>query len=234
MKCLSVRPVSLLFAPLLVFTACGGGGISISSSGSLPNYTLHISPQPASIPVNTTVTFMATTNDSNPDIICGVVNQGNGVNSGSPVSQIGGMTFTYTAPSAPPIFDGTTIPAGSVTVQAEDVGSAEGEVQLNIVITAPSIATGFNSPPTTVALGKTATVWAYAVGSVYNAITMQVNGAPGGSTTYGTITPVPMGFYGEYTYTAPATMPMTGNTVTVTVISQTDPTKTSSTTITLM
>ena len=38
---------------------------------------------------------------------------------------------------------------------------------------------------------------------------------------------------GIYLYTAPATMPMSGNTVTITVISQADPSKTASSTITL-
>jgi hypothetical protein len=41
------------------------------------------------------------------------------------------------------------------------------------------------------------------------------------------------GFYGNYIYTAPATMPMTGNTITLTVISQADPTKSSNLTLTL-
>ena len=80
---------------------------------------------------------------------------------------------------------------------------------------------------------KTAIIWAYAVGSTNNAITMQVNGTGGGSSTYGTIAPITNGFYGEYTYTAPATMPMAGNTVTVTVIPQADPTKSSNMTVTL-
>jgi len=66
------------------------------------------------------------------------------------------------------------------------------------------------------------------------AVTMQVNGTTGGSATYGTITPLPNAVYfGEYTYTAPSTMPMTDNTVTITVISQADPTKSSNMTITL-
>jgi hypothetical protein len=108
-------------------------------------------------------------------------------------------------------------------------------VQFNFAITAPSITTGFfTNPNSTVALGKTLGVWAYAVGSTNNAITMQVNGTTGGSTTYGTITPLPNAVSnGEYVYTAPATMPMAGDTVTVTVISQADPTKSSSMTLTL-
>jgi hypothetical protein len=107
-------------------------------------------------------------------------------------------------------------------------------VQFNIAITAPSITTGFfSSPSNTVALGRTLDVSPYAVGSTNNAITMQVNGINGGSTTYGTITPLTGGYYGGYVYTAPTTMPTTGDTVTIRVISQADPTKSSSMTITL-
>jgi hypothetical protein len=107
--------------------------------------------------------------------------------------------------------------------------------QFNVAITAPSITTGFlEANFNTVALGKSLGVWAYAVGSTNNAIVMQVNGITGGSAAYGTITPLTNGFYGEYTYAAPAAMPMTGNTVTIKVISVADPTKSSSMTITLI
>jgi hypothetical protein len=60
-----------------------------------------------------------------------------------------------------------------------------------------------------------------------------VNGVTGGSTSTGTIVLTAILGPGAYLYTAPATMPMSGNTVTVTVISQADPTKTASSVITL-
>ena len=107
------------------------------------------------------------------------------------------------------------------------------DIQFNFAITAPAISTGFMSTADTVALGQTLSISAYAVGSANNALTMQVNGVTGGSTTYGTIGQHVGAIYGSYIYTAPVTMPMTSNTVTVTAISQADPTKAASMTITL-
>jgi hypothetical protein len=59
-----------------------------------------------------------------------------------------------------------------------------------------------------------------------NALTWQVNGIPGGGTTNGTIIPAGL-------YAAPAALPMTGNTVTITAVSQADTTKTASSVVTL-
>jgi hypothetical protein len=107
-------------------------------------------------------------------------------------------------------------------------------VDTTFTITAPSITTGFYTPSSTsVALGSTLGVSAYAVGSVNNALTLQVNGITGGSSSVGTIVAPALGLYGNYIYTAPATMPMTGSTITLTVISQADPTKSSTLTLTL-
>jgi hypothetical protein len=154
-------------------------------------------------------------------------------NLGSPIDAQG-TTYTYTAPPTPPIYQTGTADPGSVTLRA--IADFNTIVQFNVAITASSITTGFfTTASTTVALSKTLGIWAYVVGSTNNASTMQVNGTTGGSATYGTITPLPQAvFNGEYIYTAPATMPMTGNTVSITVISQADPTKSSSITITLM
>ena len=222
-----MRP-ALFLAPLVAILACGGG----ANPGPAPSYTITVTPQPASIPVNGQVTFTATTNPSGGHVFWEIVDQGNGVNLGSPTGQIGG-NFTYTAPPTPPVSEDFGVNPGSVAVRASIPGSPD--TQFNVVITAPSITTGFfPTSSTTVALGKTLDVSAYAVGGINGAITMQVNGTTGGSTTYGTITPFTNAIYfGEYVYTAPSTMPMTGNTVTITVISQADPTKSSNLTITL-
>jgi hypothetical protein len=216
----------------MAIAACGGGGGA--NAGPAPSYTITVSPQPASIPANGQVTFTATTTPPGGQVFWGIVDQGNGVNLGSPTTQIGG-SFTYTAPPTPPVSDGFGVNPGSVAVRASIPSAGSSTTQFNVVITAPSITTGFfNTSSSTVALGKTLGITAYAVGSMNGAITMQVNGTTGGSATYGTITPLPNAVYfGEYTYTAPSAMPMTGNTVTITVISQADPTKTSSMTITL-
>jgi hypothetical protein len=152
------------------------------------------------------------------------------VNLGGPREQRGGTTYVYTAPPTPPIYNDPLAPPGTVNLRVIAGGEL---VQFNFAITAPAISTGFMSTTNTVALGQTLNISAYAVGSTNNALTMQVNGVTGGSTTYGMIGQHVGAFYGNYIYTAPATMPMTGNAVTVTVISQADPTKAASMTITL-
>jgi hypothetical protein len=214
----------------MAITACGGG----AKYTPPPSYTVTVSPQPASIPVNGQFTFTATTNPPGGQVSWAVGVGVGYVNAGS-FSPTTGNSVIYTAPPTPPESYGFEVNPGSVFLRATPSGLDSTSTQFNVVITAPSITTGFfPSSSNVVALGKTLSIAAYAVGSINGAITMQVNGTTGGSTTYGTITPLPnAAFYGEYTYTAPSTMPMTGNTVTVTVISQADPTKSSSTTITL-
>jgi hypothetical protein len=178
------------------------------------------------------MTFTATTNAPG-QVNWVIVGTGDTTaNLGSPIDAQG-ATYTYAAPPTPPIYQSGIADPGSVTLRA--IAGSTTVVQFNVAITAPSISTGFfPTASTAVALGKTLGVWAYAVGSTNNAITMQVNGTIGGSTTYGSITPLPQAvFNGEYVYTAPATMPMTGNTVTITVTSLADPTKSSSMTVTL-
>ncbi len=137
------------------------------------------------------------------------------------------------SPAKPPVYPGNLPTPGTVTLNT--VAGAT-SVSTVFTITAPSITTGISAPSNTtntLGLGATLIVYAYAVGSTNNALTAQVNGATGGSATYGTLALVPQGIYGEYLYTAPATMPMTGSTVTLTVVSQADPTKSSTLTLTL-
>ena len=62
MKGICVRPVPLIFAslyfvPLITLTACGSHSVA-----PVPTTTLSVSPEPASIPFNSAVTFTATTN----------------------------------------------------------------------------------------------------------------------------------------------------------------------------
>jgi len=119
-------------------------------------------------------------------------------------------------------------------------GSLNGPaVTVTFAITAPEVATGIAPATATIALGTTEEFYGYAVGNVNNGITWQVNGVAGGSAATGTIVNTgyqPTGggdFVWPGTYTAPATMPMSGNTVTVTAVSQADSTKFSSAVVTL-
>ena len=229
------RTVSSVVLSITAFLlGCGGGN---GSTVAPPTPSLSVSPQPVSVAAGGSVTFTATTNEPSLTWVL-VGTSGTGTipptDAGSPIGQAGGDTFVYTAPATPPVYGTNDETAGTVTLRALTDTVPFAEVETTFTITAPSITTGFYTPvSTSVALGGTLGISAYAVGSINNALTLQVNGITEGSTSVGTIVAPAQGFYGNYIYTAPATMPMTGNTITLTVISQADPTKSSNLTLTL-
>jgi hypothetical protein len=154
------------------------------------------------------------------------------------LSVTSGDTVTYTAPATPPVY----VSAGNnsyeqgfvgLTVSASAPagnGVAGTLIQIPIAITAPSMTAGISPLMATVALSGTQQFNGYAVGDTNNGVTWQVNGVTGGSTATGTVT---TSSTAGGLYTAPAAMPMTGSTVTVTVISQADTTKSASAVVTL-
>jgi hypothetical protein len=212
-------------------TSCGGG-----SRYSYQNITISVSPHITSIPVGTTMTFTAAVTNA-PDTPDWFLSGFAYANVGSPTTQTNGMTFVYTAPPTPPIYTGTGAfgnTQGSVTLEAmfPDLGMNISDTQ-TFVVTAPSVTVGLSPATASVAFNASQQFTGYAVGNLNNALTPQVNGVTGGSTATGTIVPALNEPSGTYTYTAPAAIPMTGDTVTVTIISQADPTKTASSIITL-
>jgi hypothetical protein len=153
-------------------------------------------------------------------------------------------TITFTAPSTPPVYsetdgggnvhydDSTT--QGIVVLTASvpnGVGSftdVSGTVQFPIIGT---VSAGVAPTSTSVKLGATnISFTGYCVGASSNNLLWQVNGVTGGSSSAGTIA---ASFGGAATYTAPATMPMTGSTVTVGAACQVDATKHATSTVTL-
>jgi hypothetical protein len=236
----------VVLAAALSLTACGGHGDATSSGPT----TITLSPQPASVPVNGTVTFTATAANAGSGPIWFLAPGGQG---GAPGTDIGTLnsgndgTATYTAPPAPPVFgpegQGKSSVQGVVMVTAGVLGPGGNlngpTATVSFAITAPEVTTGITPATATVALGATVEFYGYAVGNVDNGITWQVNGVAGGSAATGTIVntgyvpPSGSGYVWPGTYTAPATMPMSGNTVTVTAVSQADSTKSSSAVVTL-
>ena len=213
----------------LVLGGCSGGGGSSYPS----NVSVSVTPQLASLAAGTTQQFTATVTNyaATPTWIVQ-----------ASVAPVGTITQTglYTAPAIPPIinFGGGAGVQGVVTVSASvfypapnTLFGASASSAQTIVITAPSVTAGFITAAATVPLGTTFKFQPYAVGSLNRGYTLQVNGVTGGSTAYGTIVSdnINAGLY-----TAPASMPMTGNQVTITVISQADPTKTANAVVTLM
>ena len=154
------------------------------------------------------------------------------------LSAASGNTVTYTAPATVPVY----VSAGNnsyeqgfvgLTVSASAPagnGVAGTLIQIPITITAPSVTAGISPLTVSVALNGSQQFNGYAVGDTNNGVTWQVNGVTGGSTAAGTVT---TSSTAGGLYTAPAAMPMTGSTVTVTAISQADPTKSASAVVTL-
>ena len=229
----------LSLAPILCVVGCGGG-INTTAGSDTPA-TVSMSPKPASLPAGTSITFTAAVSSNALVDASWEFLDLNDIPSATALGTLAtpsGNTVVYTAPTTPPIYAvNSGITQGTVTVAATVPNPGKlfsfAADQATFVITAPSVTAGISPTTATVPLGTTLTVYAYAVGSVNNAITMKVAGVAGGSAANGTIiltTGVP---YGQYTYTAPATMPMSGSSVTITVVSTADPTKTASLVVTL-
>jgi hypothetical protein len=226
-RLLSILAISCTFT----LTGCFGGGPSYSYQ----NVTISVAPQPASIPVNGTQTFTATVTNAVPLAVWTL--QGSEVPSVSvgtvTPATTDSTTSTYTAPPVPPIYTADEVAAGavqgSVTLLAE-ANNVRGSFSFvtattTFAITGP-ISVSISPMTASLQVNDTQQFTGYAVGSVNNALTWQVNGIPGGGTTNGTITTAGL-------YTAPAALPMTGNTVTITAVSQADTTKTASSVVTL-
>lgn len=223
----------LIITSTAAWTSCGSGN---GTPYSYQNITISVSPHITSIPVGTTMTFTAAVTNAPATSVEWTLYSFASANLGSPTNQTG-ATFVYTAPPTPPIYTGVGATAntqGTVTLLTTfpDLGMNISDNQ-TFVLTAPSVTVGLSPATATVALNATQQFTGYAVGNLNNALIWQVNGVTGGSTANGTIAPVANGLPGTYLYTAPSAIPMTGKTITLTAISQADPTKTASSTITL-
>jgi hypothetical protein len=230
------RSLSTTVAPLtlIVCCGCGGGGNGYSYQG----VSVTLSPAVQSVMVNGTQTFTASASNA-PDLPFWILNN---VDGGSPdagtitTATTDAPTMTYTAPATPPIYNAAEIAngavQGSVTVVAfvhsspTNVLSTVSATQ-SFVITAPSVTVGLSPATASVNLASTQQFTAYAVGSVNNALTWQVNGVAAGTPATGTITTAGL-------YTAPNVLPITGHTVTIAAVSQADTTKSASCLVTLV
>jgi len=223
----------------LGLASCGGGGVFSS-----PVYlSVVISPRIISLPVNTSIVFTGTVSNnlSLPEwSILDASDTGSTAAAGT-LTQISGSgtTILYTAPAAPPIYANGIVTQGTVTVSATTTPPPGATLPIKpdsvtFFITAPTVSVSLSPSTITVPLGTSFQFTGYEVGSANNGLNWET-GAPastpvvGGSATYGTITTGSTGGL----YTAPAIMPITGSMVTVTIVSQADPTKTQTATVTL-
>jgi hypothetical protein len=221
--------VFVLTASTLLLTNCGG---SAGPQYSYQNVTITVTPQITSLPINGSQTFTATVTNAPPDQISWLLA------GGSPIAgnfstgngwQVSGTSVTYTAPSAPPIINPND--AGVVHIYASVPNAPPGgawtsaQASVNIAILGP-VSVGISPATASLQLGTARFFSGYAAGSTNKSLSWQVNGIAGGGTATGTIDATGR-------YMAPTVMPMTGNTVTVTAVSQADPTKSASATVTL-
>jgi hypothetical protein len=148
------------------------------------------------------------------------------------LSTVQAQSTTYTAPPAPPIYANQVNTALQGMVQVNAVVSGTGQAFAAFYVTTGTIATGISPATATVPLGSQLQFYAYAVGGTDNSLSFAVDGVVGGSAATGTITNLAGNVFGGL-YTAPAVLPVTGNTVTITATSVADPTKSASAVVTV-
>jgi hypothetical protein len=238
------RSMTLRLAAIAAAIALIGCDNTVAIS---PNYLgVIISPRPTSVPVGGTMVFTGTVSNNLSLPQWSFLDASSANNLGT-LSAISGSnnTILYTAPPTPPIYNNTTnfLVQGSVTINATTTSPPGTSIPINgdsvsFVITAPSVTVTLTPATATANLGATQQFIGYALGSVNNTLIWQVNGVTGGAVPVPLSNPVtytyPAGSINSAgTYTAPSTMPTGSNTVTITIISQADPTKTQSAIVTL-
>jgi hypothetical protein len=142
-------------------------------------------------------------------------------------------SISYTAPAVPPIYSDAQINGGAIQGSVRlAAGIIIGQYSYDQIVATETfvvlgpVSVGLSPRDVTVNIDTTQQFAAYAVGSLNTSLVWQVNSVAGGSTTYGLISPTGL-------YTAPTAIPMTGKLITVTAVSQADPTQSASSDVTL-
>ncbi len=231
-----MRPRRHLFCVTAIAFAAAITGCSNTASGNPPYLAVNIITRPASLPVGGTYVFTAEVSDTKSTPQWSILAAAATPSAGTLAAQASPpISILYTAPATPPIYNSSAPPGytqGTVTLDVSAPPPAGTPFQtatdsVTFFITSPTIGVGLSPATASVALGATQQFLGYAVGSVNNTLIWQVNGVAGGSVSTGTISS-PSGLY-----TAPANLPMGGNTVTITVVSQANPTISASSVVTL-
>ena len=241
---METRSMILRLAAIAAAAALIGCDNSITIS---PEYLgVVISPRPISIPVGGTMVFTGTVSNNLSTPLWSFLDStyANNIGTLTPISG-SSDTILYTAPSTPPIYAQTPsgITQGSVTLNVTTTSPPGTSIpvvgdSVSFVVTSPSVAVTLTPAAATVALNSTAQFIGYAVGNLNNTLTWYANGYLGGAVPVPLSSPVTYTYpYGTIdsagTYVAPSSMPSSGNTVTINIISQADPTKTASAVVTL-
>jgi len=222
---------------LVSMTGCGGASASTSAAPTLQPVSIIITPTSATVVTMTTQTFTATVSNTGSTSVSWQVN---GITGGNLTYGTIDANGNYTAPQYIPFPSTIAITAYSTV---DNTKSASANV--TITGTAAPIMVLMNQStaniPTENAVTFTATV-SNATNTVNDlSVTWQVNGITGGNSTVGVITPLapippppPPGGPGNNsaTYVAPLYAPQP-NIVTVTAISNQDPTQSASVVVTI-
>ncbi len=198
----------VLLAATLFLVACG-------SNTAAPNpVTVVIFPLTASINVKIKTQFVGVSSGGDTGAVNWLVN---GTKGGDATDGTIDATGLYTAP--PTVPTGGTV---TITAQAADDTTVEANATLTILAAAQVTV----SPPmvSQLAAGATAAFTSTVIPAPSPLVTWEVNSIPGGSASFGFITP-------DGIYTAPAS-PAPGGMVTVTAVSQADSLQSGSATVT--
>ena len=204
----------LLIVSLAILAGCGGGKSSSSTTTNSANVS--ISPTTASVPTNTTAQFSASVSNSSSGVFWLV----NGVIGGNLTVGTISTSGLYTAPA--------TVPSpATVTITATSLADTTQSTTATVTITAGT-ALSLTLSPSSVSIftGRTQQFSTTFNTTANTSVTWQVNGVVGGDVTHGTIS-------SNGLYTAPPTVPSPA-TVTITAISQADPTKTATAQVTIV
>lgn len=187
----------------------------LPDSSPPPNVTVVVSPQSTTVETGKTLQFTAKVTGA---VDTTVSWQVNGVAGGN--ASIGTITGSglYTAPASVPS------PA-SVTVSAVSKADSTKSGTATINIVPPPVTIALSPASATVETGKTQQFTAQVSGSTNTAVAWKVNGTTGGNATVGTIS-------NSGLYTAPSSVPNPA-TVIVAAVSNADPTKSASATVTV-
>jgi chitodextrinase len=216
-RSLKLRPVPFFFIlPLIfIFFLQGCTSNSVSVKQDPPAVTISISPTAASVVTTKTQPFTATvTNATN----TAVTWQVNGVTGGDSTHGTISASGLYTAPSSAPNPATVTV---SAILQTDATKSASATV--TIAASQNPVVISISPTVASVVTTKTQPFTATVTNTTNTAVTWQVNGLTGGDSTHGTISASGL-------YTAPSAVPSPA-TVTVSAISQADPTKSASATV---
>jgi hypothetical protein len=232
-RALLMRTRSTTLGSACIAFALALGGCNNTAMVSPVYLGVNIAPRPGYIPAGTSVVFTGTVSNNLSVPQWSLLDAAQANNPGTLTPSGSTTSIVYTAPATPPLYSQTAtgITQGTVTldVSVSDPAGTSSPVSsdsVTFVITTPYVSLSLTPLTASVPLGGTQQFFGYALGNLDNTLTWQVNGVTNGSSSVGTIN-------AAGTYVAPAVMPMTGSSVTITIISQADPSKTLSAAVTL-